>query len=208
MFIFFIGLILLFLPPLVNAAVFINEICWMGDKDSYRNEWVELYNSSTSPISLSAWKLMEKNLDGKIPPQGFLLFKIILNNKGEHLKLIDDQGILIDELDCSSGWPFGDNKTKQTMEKRDTFDGWQSSRNPGGTPLAENSSSNDTVIPSPEKDSGLADITDSFKQEDGAKTKQNFPANKKNHFPFSAALSVAAFSGITIFLLKKESDAL
>ncbi|MFH1657454.1 MAG: lamin tail domain-containing protein [bacterium] len=54
-----------------------------------------------------------------------------LNNEGEYLKLIDNQGNLIDEVDCSSGWFAGDNKTKQIMKRKDSHlsgnnsDNWQ-----------------------------------------------------------------------------------
>ncbi|MFH1657455.1 MAG: lamin tail domain-containing protein [bacterium] len=74
---FFLGLVLivtLATPPLVRAAVFldvvISEICWMGDNDSYRNEWIKLYNNSSSSIDLTGWQVAGDDLTGEIPGQG------------------------------------------------------------------------------------------------------------------------------------------
>jgi arsenate reductase-like glutaredoxin family protein len=127
----------------------------MGDESSSSNEWIELYNSSDKNISLNQWtlKISETKiikLDGSIPPQGFyllsrnknqenvdLFFNKALNNNGETLQLLDNNNTIVDFLDFSEGWPYGDNKTKQTMEK--TKDEWQTSLEKGGTPKKENS---------------------------------------------------------------------
>ncbi len=153
-----IFLIIIFWPPTVMAADFltvvIDEIAWMGNKDSHNNEWIKLFNNSSASVNLDDWKLvaednsLEINLTGKIPGQGFfllersddetvpeieadLIYVKSLNNKGEHLKLADEQGKLIDEVNCSTGWFAGDNKTKQTMKRKDpnvsgnNADNWQ-----------------------------------------------------------------------------------
>lgn len=150
-----LALILLFIFQIAKADILINEICWMGDESSSSNEWIELYNNSDKDISLNNWliKISETKtikLEGSISSQGFyvlsrnknqknvdLFFNKALNNNGEVLKLIDNNNIIIDSLDFSKGWPYGDNKTKQTMEKIN--DGWQTSLEKGGTPKKENS---------------------------------------------------------------------
>ena len=151
-------LMIIFWSPSVMAADFltvvIDEIAWMGNKESHNNEWIKLFNNSSTSISLDGWKLAaedgspEIDLTGKIPKQrSFLLERTddetvpgvqadliyvkSLNNNGEHLKLIDEQGELVDEVNCSTGWFSGNNKTKQTMKRKNPTvsgndpDNWQ-----------------------------------------------------------------------------------
>ena len=148
--------------------VVINEVAWMGTIVSYNNEWIELYNNTHSSIDLEGWILKgilkgpEIKLSGRIPSQGFYLLertndetvpdilaeKIYtgsLNNSGENLELYDNFGNLTDVINCSSGWFWGDNNTKQTMERKNPqlegsdLNNWQTSQNPGGTPKTQNS---------------------------------------------------------------------
>jgi hypothetical protein len=150
------------------SNIVINEIAWMGTEVSYKDEWIELYNNSSSTINLDDWLLKaadgspEIELSGNILAKGFFLLERTdddtvsnisadqiytgsLKNDGEKLELYDNFSNLIDSVDCSTGWFAGDNKTKQTMERKDPqFSGsdsenWISSQNPGGTPKAKNS---------------------------------------------------------------------
>jgi hypothetical protein len=157
--------------PGVSAAqpsdVMINEIAWMGTEKSYNDEWIELYNSSSSELNLEGWEIKSEDnkfnikLTGKILPKGFfilertddqslpdiladLIYKGSLNNAGEHLKLLDKNSETIDEINCQNGWFAGNNKTKQTMERKNSLatgndkNNWQTSKYPGGTPKKEN----------------------------------------------------------------------
>jgi len=152
--------------------IVINEIAWMGTDVSFNDEWIELYNDTNNSINLDGWVLKaddgtpEIALTGAISANGFyllertddetvpgisadLIYKGALGNKGEDLKLYDNLGSLIDEVNCSEEWFAGDNKTKQTMERTKStgvgpLQSWQTSQNPGGTPKTENG-------PAPEK---------------------------------------------------------
>lgn len=155
---------LFFLGTLVLAAnnldVVINEVSWMGNKESSNNEWMELYNNTASRINLEGWILKSSdgtpiiNLGGEIQGNDFYLLERTddntltevpadqiytgaLGNSGERLELYDNLGNLIDLVDCGSGWFGGDNITKQTMERK-TDGNWQTSQNPGGTPKTQN----------------------------------------------------------------------
>lgn len=132
----------------------------MGNENSPNDEWIELYNETNSDVDLNGWKLIAQDdkpeifLSGTIPTRGFfilertddttipdisadIIYTGALNNQGEYLQLIDGQGNIIDEIDCTNGWPAGDNKTKQTMERM--RNNWQASESPSGTPKAINS---------------------------------------------------------------------
>lgn len=148
--------------------VIINEIAWMGTEISYNNEWIELYNNTNETINLDGWVLKASDgtpnitLAGSLPANGFFIlertdddtlpeiladkiYKGALDNKGESLELNDDLENLIDLINCSAGWFAGNNKTKQTMERKNPNtagpdpDNWQTSRDPGGTPKTKNS---------------------------------------------------------------------
>jgi len=106
------------------------------------NEWIELYNSFSDAVSLDGWTLSSADLrpnitlSGNIPAGGFYLMERTsddvvpgvaadliypykdnaLSNTGEHLFLKDSSGNSIDEVNASSGWPAGDNTTKETMQ--------------------------------------------------------------------------------------------
>ncbi len=156
---------------LVQAAtpldVVINEIAWMGSKISYNDEWIELFNNSSSSIDVSGWALSseDKKIDislvGEIQAYSFFLLERTdddsvltiaadqiytgsLSNDGKNLILCDKQGHKIDEINCQQGWFAGNNSTKQTMER--VFSSletegteWQTSKNSEGTPKETNS---------------------------------------------------------------------
>ena len=156
-----------------SFKVVINEICWMGTEKSSSNEWIELYNNTEQVISLEGWGIYEKGgevliepLTGKILAKSYYLIERTdettvdnvpasqepsgwagygLKNDGEHLQLKDNNSNVIDEINCSDGWFAGDNKTKQTMERKNPelsgndSENWQTSENPGGTPKKQNS---------------------------------------------------------------------
>lgn len=193
----------------------INEIAWMGSEESFADEWIELYNNTDKTINLEGWILKavdgtpEISLEGTILAKSFyllertnddtvpsikadLIYKGSLSNEGERLELVNPQGGIVDEIDCSSKWFAGDNKTKQTMERVDS-ESWQTGRNPGGTPKAKNSS-------------GVK------LKEESPKTKISLPLasvgkqipEKSSLFPLLIAFTLAIFSGIIILILKRK----
>lgn len=155
----------LFAMPLIAAAsqgdVVINEVAWMGSATSASDEWIELHNMTDQSVDLSGWTI--ESADGKITIQlkggigamGFFLarrnyksstvegiadmiYSGTLTNTGMDVKLYDSAHNLVDEANGSGGWPAGDNKTKQTMERASSGQ-WQTSAEASGTPKAANS---------------------------------------------------------------------
>lgn len=161
------------------GSVLINEIAWMGTAAELvgsSDEWIELYNTTSQPIDLSGWTLKaidgtpEITLSGTIPANGYFLLErtddnaisdiaanqfytgALANNLGgENLSLRDAANNLIDAVDASAGWPFGDNALKASMERKSdgswqtndgiTINGHDAQNNPIiGTPKALNSS--------------------------------------------------------------------
>ncbi len=232
------------------GIVTINEIAWMGTTNSANDEWIELCNNTNSQINLAGWELISRdgslkiNLAGMIPAAGFYLlertddksspgvtadqiYKGALTNSGKSLQLYDNQGDLIDSVDCASGWFGGDNQTKQTMERKNSLQvgndsqNWQTSENPAGTPKTQNSEgaildkkvsvSNKNQlagkyepIPS-EEDETITDLKNKGAAAIGEFS--NETGQRKDVFPLSAlliALTISLFSGILILLIKKN----
>lgn len=145
------------------ADVVFNELAWMGRSQPYssNDEWIELHNNADSDIDLNGWRIVSDDntpnivLSGIVSGQGFYLLErtndqtipeIIasqiytgaLENSGENLKLIDKNGVLIDEIRIDGSWPAGDSSSKQTME-RTSLGAWVTSQEIHGTPGQENS---------------------------------------------------------------------
>ncbi|MCX6764869.1 MAG: lamin tail domain-containing protein [Candidatus Nealsonbacteria bacterium] len=127
--------------------VVINEIAWMGTEANASDEWIELFNNTEEEIDLTGWKIKssegssEIELSGKILTQNYFLLERTddqtisnikadqvytgaLGNDGEKLELRDASNNLIDFIDCSSGWFFGQNQkigdewTRASMERK------------------------------------------------------------------------------------------
>lgn len=129
-------------PMLVSADVVINEVAWMGTVVSANDEWVELYNTENEVMALDGWTLSTEDgamnilLSGSVAGGGYVLiertddttiptitadvvapFGSGFSNSGEILVLKNSSGNAVDRIDASSGWPAGDNASKETMQK-------------------------------------------------------------------------------------------
>lgn len=143
------------------AQVKINEIAWMGTKDSASNEWIELYNPDSSPVDLTDWTLswnttvvgMKKTTIGAfgyyllertddttvadVPAD--LIYTGGLRDSGEILTLKNSGGVEVDRVDGSSSWKInggvavGKTSTRETAQL--TPSGWITAT---GTPGAAN----------------------------------------------------------------------
>ncbi|PIR01817.1 MAG: hypothetical protein CO031_02395 [Candidatus Nealsonbacteria bacterium CG_4_9_14_0_2_um_filter_37_38] len=210
-----------------------NEIAWMGTAVSSNDEWIELYNDTDQAINLKDWILKATDetpritLTGTVPANSFYLLERTrdntvpditadqiytgaLNNNGEILELYDDSGNLIDSINCTSGWFGGDNKTKQTMERKNSQSpgshpaNWQTSQNPGGTPKAKNS------VPTPKEQLPKKEEMDEklvFQKETvnhSLSEKGTTTPESSNSLFAPIAATIAIFSGTTILILKNK----
>ncbi len=128
-----------------DGRIVINEVAWMGTQSSPHDEWIELYNASTSDVELEGWTLSAQDgspnisLSGLLPVDSFYLLERTddsavsdiaanwygsfgsggLHNDGEILELKNPDGVVVDRIDCSGEWFDGDNDTKSSMERID-----------------------------------------------------------------------------------------
>ncbi|MFA5087000.1 MAG: lamin tail domain-containing protein [Candidatus Paceibacterota bacterium] len=218
----FIGMLPLSPALAGDFSIIINEICWMGSDKKTSDEWIELYNNAPSVVSINNWLLKidgaEIKLKGEIPSQGYylisrnknigadLIFTKALKNTGSKISLWDDNKNLIEEMDWSKGWPAGDNKTKQTMEKiasplsGENKNNWQTSAIAGGTLKTKNSLGVIAANKSPDND-----FDNNLSYEESFAIKENNPSNSNypGHSSVFLAGFLSLFSGAIIFFLKK-----
>jgi len=142
-----IGILFLSIGLSLGASpgdVVINEIAWMGTVYSYNDEWIELYNNSSSPIDLTGWGVKAVDgspkifLVGTIPAKGYFLLERTddetirdleadqiytgaLENTGEDVELRDALDNIIDSVPCeiNGGWFAGEKIGAYTMERID-----------------------------------------------------------------------------------------
>lgn len=146
--------------------IVISEIGWAGTDTSTSDEWIELYNNTTSDINLSGWTLvaedgtpdimlsgiipagkhflLERTDDSSVPTKAAdLIYTGALSNTVEHLELKYDTS-LIDETPSGASWAAGNNSPIISMERINfTTDGSNSGNWQDGTgdiEGAENSS--------------------------------------------------------------------
>jgi len=187
--------------------IVINEISWMGTLESHANEWIELYNPNDFDIMLDDWILKTESesinitLKGIIKKKDFfilertseetlseiksdLIYKGALNNKGDSLFLYNNEGILIDKVECSHGWFSGDNETKETMERISPFELDNLSQNWQNGPV-EGSPRKENIVKKENK-------------------KTYFINEKKNISPFVPAIIISFLSSFLVITLKKK----
>ena len=127
-----------------SRQVVISEVAWMGTVASANDEWIELMNTTSSPVNLAGWTLRATDgtpsiaLTGTINPYSYYLLERTadttvsnitanqiytgaLGNAGEDLELLGTSGRVVDALGAFAvgAWPAGDNTTKATMERID-----------------------------------------------------------------------------------------
>lgn len=134
--------------------IVINEIAWAGTSDSSSDEWIELYNNSSSSVDLTGWKIIDDNtseylLSGTVDAFSYFLIEdteqatstnadliipISLANSGDSLSLVDPNNNEIDIVNGNGGaWFAGSSGTYGSMERispsvsGDSPDNWQTS---------------------------------------------------------------------------------
>ena len=132
--------------------VVINELAWMGTTSNTANEWIELYNTTGSSISLSGWTLRSTDgtpnisLTGSIGAYSYYLLERTDDNSvpgitadktytgamgdgGELMELKDGGSTLIDSANQAGAWFAGSTTGRSTMSRIDVNGSGTSSSN-------------------------------------------------------------------------------
>lgn len=139
--------------PINPGDVVINEVMWMGSDLDSDDEWLELRNTTGSPIDLTGWKLEGAATSstvitipsGTVEGNGFFLIShfnennvtsilniapdyvtttLQLDNTAAQIRLKNSSDVLIDTADDSSGSPLaGDNGTINKSMERNNSAG-------------------------------------------------------------------------------------
>ncbi|NOH01103.1 MAG: lamin tail domain-containing protein [Chloroflexi bacterium] len=112
--------------------VIISEVAWSGTLATVNDEWIELYNTRSTPININGWRLVSDNdgsvdivLSGVVPGNGFFLLERArdltvsdvpanqiytgtLADAGDVLRLSKPDGTVMDTANSDGGaWPAG-----------------------------------------------------------------------------------------------------
>jgi len=127
------------LPVQAHAALIITEIAWMGSATGANDEWIELHNTSDTPVAVDGWRLTDNaaidiDLSGTIGARAYAVFERTddtsapgtmfasytgaLSNAGATLSLFRADGTIEDQVSGGEDWQSigGDNATKQTPQ--------------------------------------------------------------------------------------------
>ena len=142
------------LPGVAAAAITISEIAWMGTTNSANDEWIEFYNSGSTAVDVSDWRItnassysqtgsfdvvleaagtigagqyavLERTDDASAPGTAFYIYTGALPNGGATLKLDDAIGNLMDQVAGGENWEtIGGDNTTKETAQY-TASGWQ-----------------------------------------------------------------------------------
>ena len=196
-------------PP----SIVINEILPSPEGPDTEEEWIEIFNQNNFEVDLSEWQLTDTvgktttysfPMGRKILPQGFLVIsrpitKITLNNDGDGLNLIQPNGKIIDSVIYEKA-PRG-----QSFNKTNSGWVWSSTLTPGSTNIIPTPPQLSEQEPKEEK----SETEPSKVEEHGTKRElaavgEQIPKSSQSLFIFLIALAIALFSGVIIFILKKQ----
>ncbi len=142
-----LGLVVAISVASLATEVVISEIAWSGTAASPSDEWIELYNTTATPVDLVGWRLVfgeiTVQLSGIVGPEDYyllertddesisdieadLFYTGALANSGVAVELLDAEGNVVDRIDVSeAGWPAGTDGGGEpryaSMERVDPF---------------------------------------------------------------------------------------
>ena len=193
-------------PP----SIVINEILSSPEGPDTEEEWIEIFNQNNFEVDLSEWQLTDTvgktttysfPMGRKILPQGFLVIsrpitKITLNNDGDGLNLIQPNGKIIDSVTYEKA-PRG-----QSYNRIDSQWTWNNVLTPGSANVIPKSVAEEKIKESGPKE----EIKEKIKPEQElAAIGKQISEEKTNFFSIPLiAVAIAIFSGVIIFILKKQ----
>ena len=180
-------------PIIYPSGIVFNEILPSPKGQDQIEEWIELYNLNDFPVNLTNWQIRDKQgkiktytlpIGTKIGSKGFLLVlrpdsKIVLNNNGDGLELLDPNNNLADQISYEKAL------TGKSYSKGEEEWFWTDNMTPGEKNY------------SPEKPIKIESQT--------ANIGEKIPKNQKSSV-ILIAIGTAIFSAMIILFLKKTLD--
>lgn len=138
-----IFLLIIFFTISTNAfaSLIITEVFPNPSGKDKNKEWIELYNSSSSELSLEGWKINETELShSNIKPNSFKTFNIPLSNKEQELVLISPEGKISSHLsytESKENLSYSNCRIKKDNLQKNTWLWTLSSKNQANPELIE-----------------------------------------------------------------------
>ncbi len=124
-----------------SSIILINEFASVTDGSSTNPDWVEIYNNSTSLVSLDGWTLKDSTNSNKVTLSGCISaknyrkfnFSNKLNNSGDEIRLFDKNSNLVDAISYFSAEIPPHQKGGSTGRSTENNSTWQAFTTP--TPI-------------------------------------------------------------------------
>jgi len=186
------------------TGIIINEILPSPEGSDEIEEWIEIFNKNNFEVDLSDWKISDTigktttyifSKETKIKNKSFLVLyrpttKIVLNNDGDGLKLLNPKGDIVDEV------AYGKAILNQSYNFLEEKWDWSNVLTPGKENLKE------TII---EKENEAKSINKEASENELAAIGEQIPnTSKSSSFSLLLASFIIAFlSGAVILFIKK-----
>lgn len=216
---FFVAILCVGVPVVIHAQVLISEIAWMGTDEDSSNEWIELYNFSSTSTDLTGWVLISDDdsvsiaLSGVLTPHGvglleresdesvpgvtaMLTYSGVMEDDGGELILKDPEGAVADQAAGGISWlGIGGSINPVKTAQRTRTGTWVTA---APTPGLDNAQVDD---PLPPDDVVIATTSTTTTQEvvSSGTTKNNgsggSSSKRKNIFSINLSASTTAYVG-------------
>ncbi|MBN1406440.1 MAG: CotH kinase family protein [Calditrichaceae bacterium] len=218
--------------------IIINEINYYPNDSFDPGDWVELYNAQIFPVALSNWEFKDNANSFTIPENtmldpdnymvlcqdkddfedifgttDYIIFELDFgfDRNGEMLKLLDDDGALIDSVEYSSvyPWPIEPNGAGYTLELIDPLSdntqsqNWAASNTIGGTPGKINSAVTH-LIDQPEYIPAKIQLFQNYPNPFNPETTIHYTVGTQDFVPQKVELSVYNILGQKVVTLVSE----
>ncbi len=203
------------------SGIIFNEILPSPQGTDETEEWIEIYNQNNFDIELSDWQVKDSvgsitayafPKNSKIQAQGFLVLrrpdtKIVLNNDGDGLNLIQPNGNIIETAAYQKAL------LNQSYNRISGDWSWSATLTPGKENIISLSESNKSsssaaktgAVKKSANDEASSSLDKNFQEEQTANIGEKANSFAEKFYPILIALAVAAVSAALIFGLKKVS---
>jgi hypothetical protein len=179
------------------TGIIINEILASPEGPDEQEEWIEIFNRNSFETDISDWQIRDKigkvttyifPEETKIRPNGFLVLprkitKIVLNNDGDELDLLQPDGKIVDSVAFEKALP------NQSYSRKENQWYWSLSLTPGDINI---------ITEKPKTESKKTELSETIKpKEEEGKAKE---INEKGLASLGKQLDQSRFTLKTIFL--------
>lgn len=207
----------------ILSGILIDELLPSPKGPDETEEWIEIFNQNSTEVNLSGWII--RDISGKtnsytfpkgtiIPSYGFLVLsrektKIVLNNEGDGLNLIQPDGKLFDTVTYKNAL-LGKSYNRFVSQSGTSFWSWSSVLTPGAQNIAEVTQETVKTNQPKKNEKGSGKTEESLPLRGTAsiakQTYNQLSIYSSPLFVFGIAPLISFFFGLTILKIKKKLE--